>query len=118
MVLKVPDFGSNTRFFWIFALNVRRVARNEWLRLLPVEPFLPVISHIRDIKAGRMYRESGKSSSEQMANYLMNRGRSKNLEVRRKGYVIVISVYKYLLLTSRFLLLLNFFCNLFLLVIV
>lgn len=49
MVIYVPVLTSKTRFFWILARNVRRVARLEWLRLLPVEPFLPVIEHILDM---------------------------------------------------------------------
>ena len=44
-----PVFGSNTRFFTMFARNTRLVARSEWLLRLPEEPFLPVISHTRAI---------------------------------------------------------------------
>ncbi len=49
MVTYFPVFASNTRFFWILARNVRLVARLEWLRLFPVDPFLPVIEHILDM---------------------------------------------------------------------
>lgn len=47
MVLYSPVFGSKTRVFWIFGLNVRFVARREWLRLFPVDVCLPVLEHLR-----------------------------------------------------------------------
>ena len=37
--------GSKTRFFWRFTFHVLRLARSEWLRVLPNEVFLPVLSH-------------------------------------------------------------------------
>src|SRR3989338_10054743 len=51
MVLNVWVMGSKTRFFWMFTLKVRRVGRMEWLRVLPNAVFLPVLTHMRDMRA-------------------------------------------------------------------
>lgn len=51
MVVNVPVCGSKTRFFWMFALKVRRVWRSEWLRVLPKAVFLPVLLQVRDMRA-------------------------------------------------------------------
>ncbi|TSC59171.1 MAG: hypothetical protein Greene041619_7 [Candidatus Peregrinibacteria bacterium Greene0416_19] len=39
-----PVRGSKTRFFWMFALKVRRVCRIEWLRVFPNAVPLPVLT--------------------------------------------------------------------------
>lgn len=49
IVLNVPVAGSNTRFFWMLGLHVRRVCRSEWLRVFPKLVFLPVLAHSRDM---------------------------------------------------------------------
>ncbi len=59
----MPVCGSNTRFFWIFARNTRLVARNEWLRRLPTDLDLPVMTHILGIELGE---STGFGSRRQM----------------------------------------------------
>jgi len=61
MVLYVPVRASNTRFFWMFAINVLRVCRFEWLRVLPKAVPLPVLMHLRAI-TGKAYVEALKRS--------------------------------------------------------
>lgn len=54
IVLNVPVDGSKTRFFWILAIQVRRVWRRELLRVLPKDVFLPVLEQMRAISSGRV----------------------------------------------------------------